>query len=89
MYPPGAGIGWHRDAPPFGVIVGVSLGTTCEMRFRRGSGGRTAFALELRPRSAYLLSGDVRSNWQHSIPAVAETRWSVTLRTLREPSAPT
>jgi DNA oxidative demethylase len=89
QYPPGAGIGWHRDAPPFGAIVGLSLGTTCEMRFRRGSSGRTAFALELRPRSGYLLSGDVRSNWQHSIPAVPDTRWSITFRTLREQDAPT
>jgi DNA oxidative demethylase len=55
QYPPGAGIGWHRDAPPFGAIVGLSLGTSCEMRFRRGSSGRSAFALELRPCSAYLL----------------------------------
>src|SRR5947207_9118022 len=25
-YPPQATIGWHRDAPMFGVVVGLSLG---------------------------------------------------------------
>jgi alkylated DNA repair dioxygenase AlkB len=83
QYPPGSGIGWHRDAAPFGIVVGVSLESACEMRFRRGSSGRTTFALGLAPRSAYLLAGDVRANWQHSIPAVQELRWSVTFRTLR------
>ena len=24
-YAPGAGIGWHRDAPAFGVVAGISL----------------------------------------------------------------
>ncbi len=83
LYPPGAGIGWHRDAPPFGAVVGLSLGSTCEMRFRRGSNGRTTFALELEPGAAYLMSGEARSSWQHSIPAVRQERWSVTFRTLR------
>ena len=35
-YPPGAGIGWHRDAPVFGDVSGISLLTACRMRFRRG-----------------------------------------------------
>ena len=40
-YPPGAGIGWHKDKPQFGVIVGVSLLAPATMRFRRvdGTGG--------------------------------------------------
>ena len=33
-YRPGAGIGWHRDAPPFGIVAGVSLAGTCRMRFQ-------------------------------------------------------
>jgi alkylated DNA repair protein (DNA oxidative demethylase) len=84
-YPPGAGIGWHRDAPPFGLVVGLSLGSACEMRFRRGAGGRTSFTLELEPGAAYLLAGEARSDWQHSIPPVTTERWSVTFRTLRRP----
>lgn len=84
LYPPGAGIGWHRDAAPFGVVVGLSLGSSCEMRLRQGTSGRTSFTLELEPGSAYLLAGEARTEWQHSIPAVAEERWSVTFRTLRE-----
>ena len=35
-HPPGAGIGWHRDAPQFAEVSGVSLLTACRMRFRRG-----------------------------------------------------
>jgi alkylated DNA repair dioxygenase AlkB len=84
-YPPGAGIGWHRDAPMFGSkIAGVSLAAGCRMRFQRTVGGeRSTAAVELAPRSAYLLSGKARWSWQHSIPATKELRYSVTFRTLK------
>jgi DNA oxidative demethylase len=84
-YPTGAGIGWHRDAPMFGSkIAGVSLRAPCRMRFQRTvKGERSVAALELAPRSAYLLSGKARWSWQHSIPATKELRYSVTFRTLR------
>lgn len=82
-YPPGAGIGWHRDAPPFGVVAGVSLGTHCRLRLRPGDAGRATVDLELAPRSAYVLAGPVRETWQHHIPPVKGERYSVTFRTLR------
>ena len=41
-YPVGAPIGWHRDIPQFGVIIGVSLGAACR---RRGHSGSTQFHL--------------------------------------------
>ena len=83
-YPPGATIGWHRDAPVFGDVVGVSLGSLCEMRFQRGQGEeRRVFQQLLEPRSAYVLSGPARNRWQHSIPQVVTDRYSVTFRTLR------
>ena len=83
-YPPGATIGWHRDAPVFGDVVGVSLGSACEMRFQHGQGeGRRVFRQRLDPRSAYVLSGPARNRWQHSIPQVAADRYSLTFRTLR------
>jgi DNA oxidative demethylase len=83
-YPAGAGIGWHRDAPAFGVVVGVSLVSTCRLRFRRGRVGSWETAeLELAPRSGYVLAGAARWSWQHSIPATRELRYSVTFRTLR------
>jgi alkylated DNA repair dioxygenase AlkB len=83
-YPPGAPIGWHRDAPMFGKVVGVSLGASARMRFQRGKGAeRRVFELELEPRSAYLLAGSVRWAWQHSIPPTNALRYSVTFRTLR------
>jgi alkylated DNA repair dioxygenase AlkB len=84
-YPAGAGIGWHRDAPTFGSrITGVSLRAACRLRFQRTvRGERQVAAVELAPRSAYLLSGAARWSWQHSIPATKELRYSVTFRTLR------
>src|SRR3954453_14960627 len=84
-YPEGAGIGWHRDAPMFGSkIVGVSLLAPCRMRFQRTvQGRRRVAAIELAPRSAYVLSGKARWSWQHSIPGTRALRYSVTFRTLR------
>ncbi|HKA08972.1 MAG TPA: alpha-ketoglutarate-dependent dioxygenase AlkB, partial [Candidatus Dormibacteraeota bacterium] len=68
-YPPGASIGWHRDAPAFGAVIGISLLSSCRMRFQRGSGQeRQLAALDLPPRSVYVLDGSVRTAWQHSIP---------------------
>src|SRR5215208_6359021 len=84
-YPAGAGIGWHRDAPIFEGIAGVSLLGACRMRFQRGSRGERSVAeLDLASRSAYLMSRDVRWEWQHSIPATKSLRYSITFRTLRE-----
>jgi alkylated DNA repair dioxygenase AlkB len=85
-YPAGAGIGWHRDAPMFGKVVGVSLLSACRMRFQKGTGAaRQVAAIELAPRSAYVLDGSVRNQWQHSIPATKADRYSITFRTLRNP----
>jgi DNA oxidative demethylase len=87
-YPPGAGIGWHRDAPQFRDVSGVSLLTACRMRFRRGRPRAWETGeLTLEPRSAYVLSGPARTQWQHHIPAVTEERWSITFRTLRHAAA--
>ena len=84
-YPEGAGIGWHRDAPMFGSrIAGVSLLAPCRMRLQRTiRGERETAAIELAPRSAYVLSGKARWSWQHSIPATKALRYSITFRTLR------
>ena len=89
-YPPGAGIGWHRDAPQFGEVGGISLLAACRMRFRRGRTRAWETAeLTLEPRSAYILSGPARTQWQHRIPPVREERWSMTFRTLRHAAAGT
>jgi DNA oxidative demethylase len=88
-YPPGAAIGWHRDAPVFGSpVVGVSLLSGCTMRFQRRAGGeRRVFELPLLPGSGYVLAGAARAAWQHSIPPVGELRYSITYRTLRRLAA--
>src|SRR5919202_1355720 len=83
-YPEGAQIGWHRDAPMFGTVVGVSLLSPARMRFRRDKGGeRQPFELELEPRSGYVLAGLVRTAWQHPLPPAKALRYSITFRTLR------
>lgn len=84
-YRPGAAIGWHRDAPAFGsTVLGVSLHAACRMRFRRSlEGDWVTWETAVEPRSAYLLSGAAREVWQHSIPPVAELRYSITYRTVR------
>jgi alkylated DNA repair dioxygenase AlkB len=83
-YAPGAGIGWHRDRPEFGKVVGVSLAAPCLFRFRRRTPeGFERVSLTLAPRSAYLLDGPARTVWEHSIPGVQALRYSITFRTLR------
>ena len=87
-YPPGAGIGWHRDAPQFADVIGISLANACRMRFQRGTGdARETQVIDLAPRSAYVLSGAVRWAWQHTIPAMKRERFSITFRTLRTKGA--
>jgi DNA oxidative demethylase len=85
-YPPGASIGWHRDAPMFGPeVVGVSLGAPARMRFRRAAsaGGWDTWVQELAPRSAYVLGGESRSAWQHTLSPLKALRYSLSFRTLR------
>ena len=79
-----AAIGWHRDAAPFDIVVGISLLSACRMRFRRGKvRAWETGEVALPPRSAYVLTGPARTEWEHSIPPVKETRYSVTFRTMR------
>lgn len=90
-YPPGAVINWHRDAPPFDVIAGISLGADCIFRLRpheKEKQSRLAtISLTAHRRSLYLMKGEVRRHWQHAISPVKQTRYSITLRTLRKSPA--
>jgi alkylated DNA repair dioxygenase AlkB len=84
-YDPGAGIGWHRDRPVFERVVGVSLNSPATLRFRqRVSSGFRRFSLLAEPRSAYLLSGEARHDWEHSIVPGSELRFSITFRTFSD-----
>ncbi|CDX22528.1 2OG-Fe(II) oxygenase [Mesorhizobium sp. ORS 3324] len=83
-YRPGAGIGWHRDKPQFELVAGVSLLASCNLRLRRKNGSTwDRKTIEVEPRSAYLMAGPARNEWEHSIPKVDQHRYSVTFRTLR------
>ena len=83
-YAAGAAIGWHRDKSVFEEVVGVSFVSPCIFRLRRETNtGWKRASLTLEPRSAYLLAGTSRTEWEHSIPAVSSLRYSVTFRTMR------
>jgi alkylated DNA repair dioxygenase AlkB len=83
QYPPGAGIGWHKDKPQFGAIVGISLLAPATLRLRRASGKSwIRRSHELKPRSIYLLDGEARKEWEHSVPPVSSLRYAVMFRTV-------
>jgi alkylated DNA repair protein (DNA oxidative demethylase) len=82
-YSPGAGIGWHRDAPVFGIVIAVSLLSPCRFRLRSGPKRNQRTSLIVEPRSAYVLRGEARSRWEHNIPTTKALRYSITFRTLR------
>ena len=82
-YSAGSQIGWHRDKAVFGDVIGISLIAPCRFRLRRKAGSRWERAsVVLEPRSAYLLRGPSRTEWEHSIPAVDALRYSITFRSL-------
>jgi alkylated DNA repair dioxygenase AlkB len=87
-YPAGSVINWHRDAPPFDLVAGISLISDCTFRFRpyeKSMQDRSVLiSLPVRRRSLYVMQGPSRSQWQHSIAPVKTERYSITLRTLRE-----
>jgi alkylated DNA repair dioxygenase AlkB len=86
-YSAGAGIGWHRDKAVFDEVVGISLLSPCPFRFRRKAGDKWERAtMAMEPRSAYLLSGPSRTEWEHSIPEVDRLRYSITFRNFRPPA---
>jgi DNA oxidative demethylase len=83
-YAPGAGIGWHRDRPQFDKVIGLSLLEPCVMRFRRRRpDGFDRMSAPLRPNSAYLLDGEARRAWEHSITPMERLRYSITFRSFR------
>jgi hypothetical protein len=90
-YRPGTPIGWHRDAPQYDAVAGISLSSPCRMKFRpyRSASAPTAprrsatHEIVLDPRSAYLMTGQSRQAYEHHIPPVTQLRYSVTFRTLR------
>ena len=83
-YKPGVQIGWHKDRSVFGEVVGISLLSRCTFRMRRKLGTKWERAsIVAEPRSAYLLSGPARTEWEHSIPGVEALRYSITFRNLK------
>jgi alkylated DNA repair dioxygenase AlkB len=97
-YRPGAPIGWHRDAPQYDITAGVSVVSSSRMKLRpylspseqrapNAAPRKTTHEIALAPRSAYLITGVARQEYEHSIPAVESLRYSITFRTLRSGAA--
>ena len=83
-YREGAAIGWHKDKAVFGDVIGLSLVSPCTFRLRRKQGtGWERASLIAQPRSAYLLRGPSRTEWEHSIPGVETLRYSITFRSFK------
>ena len=86
-YPVGSVINWHRDAPPFDMIAGISLMSDCIFKLRPHNKAKqnrnSIISFPVRRRSLYLMQGPARSEWQHSIAPVKQVRYSITLRTLK------
>jgi alkylated DNA repair dioxygenase AlkB len=93
-YRPGAPIGWHRDAPQYDIVAGISLLSSCRMKFRpyvrpgaRASTDRrrrtATHEIDLERRSGYLMTGESRNAYEHHIPAMTTLRYSITFRTAR------
>ena len=86
-YPVDSVINWHRDAPPFDLIAGISLLADCKFRLRPQEkikqSRSSVISFPVHRRSLYVMQGPSRSDWQHSILPVKEKRYSITLRTLR------
>ena len=83
-YPIGAPIGWHRDAPMYESILGISLGSDTTLKLRLyDSRVSPVRKIQLPARSAYIISGESRWEWEHHIAPVKEERFSLTMRTSR------
>jgi alkylated DNA repair dioxygenase AlkB len=86
-YSTGTPLGWHRDAPCFEMVAGISLAGVARMRWRpyppKAATARATFALDLPPRSAYIMRGAARWDWQHAVSPTRMLRYSITFRTLR------
>jgi alkylated DNA repair dioxygenase AlkB len=88
-YPVGSVINWHRDAPPFDIIAGISLSSDCTFKLRPQEKSKqtrqAVISVPVKRRSLYIMKDEARIQWQHSTSAVKQTRYSITLRTLKKP----
>jgi len=86
-YRPGTPLGWHRDVPDYEDVIGISLAGEAILRFRRypprAPKKADVIRLTVAPRSIYLLRGEARWGWQHSVAPTRVLRYSITFRTRR------
>lgn len=89
-YQPNTAIGWHVDTEEFEHVIGLSLSGWCTMklrpapRFKRKEKRKASDTtqIDLERRSAYIMQGSARWDFQHSIAPTKTLRYSITFRTL-------
>lgn len=85
-YPIGSIINWHRDAPPFATIAGISLLSDCIFKLRphekEKQTRRATISLPVQRRSLYIMQGPAKTAWQHATAPLNKVRYSLTFRTL-------
>ncbi len=86
----GTPIGWHRDKPAYGIVVGISLAGFGRMRFRpyAAQDAKHTRVLDVASRSIYVMRDAVRWQWQHSMLPTRELRYSITMRTAAQIDRP-
>ena len=82
-YDPGSVIQPHIDKPVWNYVIGISLGSATTMEFGWERSGDVV-QVELAPRSIYVLKGEARHVFTHSIPSVERTRYSITFRSFSD-----
>jgi alkylated DNA repair dioxygenase AlkB len=86
LYPVSSVINWHRDAPPFESIAGISLAADCVFKLRPYDkslrSAKSVISFPVKHRSLYIMMGPVRNEWEYSTAPVSVVRYSITLRTL-------
>jgi alkylated DNA repair dioxygenase AlkB len=86
-YPVGSVINWHRDAPPFEMVAGVSLLSDCTFKLRphakEKQGRKSTISMMVEKRSLYCMQGEAKTQWQHSTAPVSSIRYSLTFRTVK------
>lgn len=87
-YPPDAVINWHRDAPPYQVLAGVSLLADVNFRLRPHEKAKqvrgNTLSLTVKRRSLYIMRNEAKTAWQHSTSPAKAERVSITFRSLED-----
>ena len=88
QYHAGSVINWHRDAPPFKLIAGISLKSDCIFKLRpyakAAQTRKATLSFNVQASSLYIIQDEARTDFEHCIAPVKKERYSLTFRTLNK-----